>query len=285
MVGTRSAPSSGWYIVFTLNNQKFALNSDNLLELVKADGRNLTKVPGASQHMAGLMNHRGNVLPVIDLRTVIGVRSFAQEVADMEELLRAREADHVGWLEDLRTSVHTDREFKKALDPKLCAFGKWYESVRSNPAQRSAITDGHLYLEKILDELDAPHRRIHGIAAEVLGLAASGRHEEAYAKIDLAWETDLAQMKILFKRFFQAFAALRVPLTMVMMSEGVQFACLVDRADYVGYVEESEFQPAPELTLNGQRLARYSMAFGNETALLFDVEAIIESVIEAPVAA
>jgi chemotaxis signal transduction protein len=278
-------PPAGWYMVFTLNRQKFALNSENLLELVKSGGGKLTKVPNGRPFLAGMTNHRGHVLPVFDLRTVLGFPSFQQEIADMEAFLHARESDHVAWLDDLRASVETGREFNKSLDPKLCDFGKWYEALRSDRAQRTAITDGNLYLEKILDEFDEPHKRIHGTAARVLELAKAGRKDEAMAIVHAAWEKDLALMKNLFKRFFEAFAGLRVPLTVVMALDGVQFACLVDRADYVGFVQESEFQAAPEITQGKIPLARFSLDFNGETALLLELEQIVQTVVGRPLAA
>ena len=59
------------YLSFKLGDELFAANVAkvlNILEMVK-----ITKVPKAPEYMKGVINLRGNVLPVIDTRTKFGM--------------------------------------------------------------------------------------------------------------------------------------------------------------------------------------------------------------------
>ncbi len=62
------------YLTFTLGSEVFALEIDKVREVL--DFTTVTKVPCAPSYMKGVINLRGNVVPVMDLR-----RKFAMEGA------------------------------------------------------------------------------------------------------------------------------------------------------------------------------------------------------------
>jgi purine-binding chemotaxis protein CheW len=54
------------YVRFTLCGDRFALDAEHVLEAVPIGGP--TPVPGTPSFLLGVVNHRGRVLPVVDLR-------------------------------------------------------------------------------------------------------------------------------------------------------------------------------------------------------------------------
>jgi len=61
------------YLSFSLGDEKFAAHVDKVLNILEM--RPITKVPQAPDYMKGVINLRGNVLPVIDLRIKFGVEN------------------------------------------------------------------------------------------------------------------------------------------------------------------------------------------------------------------
>ena len=62
---------TGSYISFVLGEEYFAINVTqvlNILQLVQ-----ITKVPTAPDYMKGVINLRGTVLPIIDIRIKFGM--------------------------------------------------------------------------------------------------------------------------------------------------------------------------------------------------------------------
>ena len=57
--------------VFSLGPEKYALNLSDITEIMSVPA--ITFVPGAEQHVLGLINYRGSVLPVIDLKKMFGI--------------------------------------------------------------------------------------------------------------------------------------------------------------------------------------------------------------------
>jgi methyl-accepting chemotaxis protein len=76
----------------------------------------------------------------------------------LDGLIAERWIDHLDWANDLGKSVLTGTPFKGGLDPKACAFGKWYDTYRpSDPA-----------LAQLLNGWQAPHHRLHATAGKII---------------------------------------------------------------------------------------------------------------------
>ncbi|QTA90653.1 Chemotaxis protein CheW [Desulfonema magnum] len=62
------------YLTFTLGREEFALEIARVREVV--DYTNITKVPRMPEHLCGVINLRGNVVSVIDLRLKLGMAAI-----------------------------------------------------------------------------------------------------------------------------------------------------------------------------------------------------------------
>ncbi len=67
------------FLTFKLKNELFAANVGKVLTILEM--KPITKVPNSPDYMRGVINLRGNVLPVIDMRIKFGmpVAEFTQE--------------------------------------------------------------------------------------------------------------------------------------------------------------------------------------------------------------
>lgn len=122
-------------------------------------------VPMAPSHVRGVMVRRGRTMTLIDARTRLGSLDRQQENARIVELLVAREADHVRWVDTLLACISSGDEFTLARDPSQCAFGKWFD--RYVPPTMA--------LKRQLARFVEPHAAIHALAAEAEQLALTDR--------------------------------------------------------------------------------------------------------------
>lgn len=67
---TRTA-SAGKYLTFTLGREEYGLPVLNVREIIKV--MDITQVPQVPEHVLGVINLRGKVIPVIDLRRKFGL--------------------------------------------------------------------------------------------------------------------------------------------------------------------------------------------------------------------
>jgi purine-binding chemotaxis protein CheW len=80
----------------------------------------------------GVINSRGKVIPLIDLRVKLGLPSANVELDELIQLLHDREQDHYNWLPELEACVRERRQFKLARDPHACKFGLWHDKFQTD---------------------------------------------------------------------------------------------------------------------------------------------------------
>lgn len=144
-------------------------------------------VPMAPRHVRGVHLRRGRTLTLIDVRVRLGVIDRRSENARVVELLRAREADHVRWVDTLLDCIRTGTPFPLARDPNQCAFGKWFNAYVPPTAA----------LKRQLARFTEPHGAIHALAAEAERLAQADR-SRAIALIEHHRSYTLDYMRTLF---------------------------------------------------------------------------------------
>ncbi|MBN2063460.1 MAG: chemotaxis protein CheW [Sedimentisphaerales bacterium] len=66
------------YLTFKLGQEDFALEINTVREVL--DLINITKIPRTPDYMKGVINLRGNVVPIIDLRLNLGMESAERTV-------------------------------------------------------------------------------------------------------------------------------------------------------------------------------------------------------------
>ena len=174
------------WVIFHLLHQPFALSSSHVREMVEMPGT--TGVPNAPPHIRGVINLRGKVMPVIDLRMKLGMQSQIDEIDGLVSLLKQREQDHKNWIAELELSVKEKRPFNLATDPHKCAFGQWYDTFK---------TDNKM-LARCLIKFDTPHKTIHAIASRVKKHEQNKAFDDAFALINRTRDNELAQMVDLF---------------------------------------------------------------------------------------
>jgi chemotaxis signal transduction protein len=204
------------WVLVTAGPGLFALSTRHVQEMASTPA--VTRVPLAPHFVRGVINLRGHVMPLVDLRLRFGLVSQAQEVEALVELLRAREQDHRRWLDELVASVRERRTFALTTDPHACAFGKWYDTFRTD----------NLLFENVLKRFDTPHRRIHEVGAEIVRSMQKGTFAGCEAIVEGLRGTTL---QALLDLFTEARAVLRESsreIAVVLSGAGPTYAVAVD---------------------------------------------------------
>lgn len=84
-----------WAIV-ELKKQLFAIATEDMREMVLMP--EVATVPDVPDYIRGVINLRGKVLPVLDLRKRMGFSSALEETEGFCALMGQREQDHRNWL-------------------------------------------------------------------------------------------------------------------------------------------------------------------------------------------
>lgn len=169
---------------FWIGDELFAIDIANILSITQ-DLDNLLKTPVKSKGLTGIINYLGNPVAVYNFAEMLSIPSTRELKSGLVDLLDAREKDHVDWIDALEKSLKEGVPFEKARDPHMCAFGKWYDKFETRD---EALTD-------IMSNFDEPHKKIHALADELLGLKEQGQLDVALEKLHLARITTLNHLK------------------------------------------------------------------------------------------
>lgn len=191
---SQNSTTTDQWLVFTLAEQKYAIHVDCVRELTRSRDHQIRPLPQTPDDIVGALSLRGKVITIRDLRTMINLPSLAKETAEVTEILEKREEDHVNWINELRSSVHQDREFTLARDPHKCAFGRWYDSLMADESALQMLTNSNFTLYRLIGQMDAPHKIIHSIADKVSDLVREKEFDKAHALIDETGEVYLGNM-------------------------------------------------------------------------------------------
>jgi chemotaxis signal transduction protein len=225
-------------------------------------------VPNAPRFVRGVVNLRGRVLPLVDLRVRLGLPSALEEVEAMIAMLEERERDHILWLRELQRAVDEGRPFTLPRDPTQCAFGQWYYSYKPED----------IGFASVMCRLDLPHRRVHSMAEAVLQHAERGEQNQARELIRRTEQGDLSTVIRLFEEARTAFRDSQKEVAVVLTDGRRQVSVTVDRVVSVEPIDEDTMTDAPAAMGGvesglGRRMAH--RANGQGIVMLLDAEALL----------
>jgi purine-binding chemotaxis protein CheW len=265
----KTYPAEMAWAVVQAKNRSFAVATQDLREMVIMP--EVAEVPNTGQFVRGVINLRGRVLPLIDLRKRIGLASVADDNDVFCAMLDQREQDHHNWLNELEASVREGREFKLTTDPHKCAFGKWYDTYHAdNPV-----------IAMHLKKFDQPHQHIHAIAIEVEKLMAQGVPDKAQEMIDGTRTGSLGHLLKLFAELRSIIREGNREIALVVNAEGKNFAVSVDSAQSVEKMQAGsieKLQAGLDIAHNGvvQRFGK--RAKGGEVILILESDRLMDGV-------
>lgn len=74
-------PKDHQVVVFRLAAEEFGTSIDSIKEIRKLSDLSITKVPKTKEYIAGVVNLRGKIIPVIDLRMRFGMEKSVSETS------------------------------------------------------------------------------------------------------------------------------------------------------------------------------------------------------------
>ena len=214
------------WIVFTLQNQNFAISAQNVAAISKS--QQITRLPKLPDYIPGIIRYREEVFRLYDLRTLISLKTFQEELLDFSEIMEQRKQDHIKWLKELELSVTENREFNLTADPHKCAFGKWYYNYKTD----------NLLLNRLLGKFEKPHYKIHSIAHKIEDHKKHGEHEKAKEIILQTRTQELSQMINLFEEVKKAYKEQNSQQVIILKDNDKKCALAVDNVTSVESIDD-----------------------------------------------
>ncbi|MEC1394986.1 chemotaxis protein CheW [Bacillus velezensis] len=134
-------------IVFMINGKEYAISVSQVKSIEK--WQKPTRVPGVESYIRGVINLRGVITPVLDLR-----KRLNQPEQDITEetriiIISYRDAD-VGWVVDEANDVITvhENEIESAPESQAKETDVWIKQIVKQDNRLLNIIDAHAVLDK-----------------------------------------------------------------------------------------------------------------------------------------
>jgi len=256
------------FLLFEIREGLYAVSAESVREIVILP--NVSLIPNSPPEVRGVINLRGKVLPLVDLRVKLGLPTAKKELDDLIQLLLDRERDHHDWLNELEASVRNKRPFTMEQNPHACKFGRWYEKFQ---------TDNSL-LKMTLKKMDEPHKIIHATARDVLQMAEHGEVDGAMQILTARKNEELASLSKLFAEARRQLHEHHRELAVVVNNGEKRFAFTIDRVEAVERISEGDIEEMAGTIANHSRSCDWRVGKRNktnQTILLFNETAFFNS--------
>lgn len=256
------------WVIFMLKGQQYGVATPYVRGMVAMP--DITQIPHSPDYIRGAIKIRGQVTPLVDLRSRLGMDSFLDKIKDQMVMLKQREEDHRNWLSELESSVMEDRPFKLATDHHKCKFGQWYDSyVPKSYGER-----------EFLKKFEIPHQRIHKVAIKVAKFIENGNQAQAVKLIAATRENELAEMINLFSLFIKMTEEqAKKEITIILDDIGNKTAIAVDSIITVENLAKGSIEPMPDFVDASNNSLSVGLAKGmkdNSLICLLDAKVVIK---------
>jgi len=221
------------FVLFQLKGVLYAVACKNVREIIVLP--KVTGVPCAPPDVRGVINLRGKIIQLMDLRVRLGMPPLRTETETLIQLLHDREKDHRNWLAELEACVREGRPFAMARDPHRCKFGLWYDQFK---------TEDRL-LRMTLPSMDEPHKKIHATADQALDLAEKGQRDKALELINARRNHELASLIKLFEESRRTLVDGNREAAVVLVRRNDFLAFSADLVEAVEHIPEESIAPMP----------------------------------------
>lgn len=229
----REAFDVPWVFV-RLQRQYFGFSTADVREMLSVP--EVCGAPDLPAHVRGMITLRDRVLPLIDLRARLGMTPVAQETEELCKFIELRAEDHRRWVRELEASIRESRPFTLALDPHKCAFGKWYDVMKTD----NTVLAGQLH------RIDQPHQQVHRKGVQALELARTQGAETALARVREIEAGDVATVCALMDETQDLLRKSAREIALVVEMAGRQFAITVDHVECVERIDPDRVDALPD---------------------------------------
>ena len=161
------------WVIFEIRKQAYAISTRLVTGIMQVP--NVIHVANAPELFLGASNVRGDVIPVLDTRKLLGCPSANKEAEETVRLLGEKKEELDRWIGLLRRSVEGSRRFPLPMEPNTSGFGKWYyEYLRKGSGAagelksvQEPLIEMHSYAKKV-DSLRGPDNSYGSGAEELL---------------------------------------------------------------------------------------------------------------------
>lgn len=214
------------WIVFKLADGLYTFNTKYVNSILMLEDR-VSPLPEAPNYFRGVINIRGEVYPLLDLRRLFRMSGLSDDCHEFTNAMDKKERELTEWFDELVRCINTGEPFYRSTDPKESKFGKWlFHFKASNPA-----------LDLQVRKMDEPYTRLAETATKLLSAHKSENHELVNTLLTDLTENQFPDFIKLMQEVKNAFRSVYREMVVIAENEENTLAFVVDEVVTVDNLE------------------------------------------------
>lgn len=248
-------------VTFRVGNDEYAFDIKRVNEILKV--MDITAAPNVPDHVLGMFTIRNQLLPLLDMRGLLGLPSLMDE---RREMLDAAMEEERRWVESLVHALEARTRFTGAQRAADTSLGKWLESYNTSSVEVEILVKR---LKRQRGELYSAGRGL----LESSGSSASGTgvRERLTPLLDVVLDT-LKELRTTMAEHIS-----EDQRAMVVECGDMTIGYLVDWVDEVLRIPRSVIDPAPAMAASERRELRAvaKLNQGERLIMIMDESALV----------
>lgn len=234
-----SASEEEQLVSFRVGDDEYAFDIAKVSEILKVN--RISAVPNVPEYVLGLFTIRNNLMPILDMRGLLGMPSL---IAEMHTRLDRFLASEEKWISTLVNSLESDKKFSGNLDAKKTGLGQWLEGYNTSSVK----------LEFIVKRLKREQADVYAAGRKLVESDARTTAE----KLDHSREQFQALYQVMANTIKELKDGIAVHIredqrTMVVECESMTIGFLVDWVDEVLRIPRSAIDKTPAMAASQKK--------------------------------
>ena len=142
--------STDQYLTFLLGDDEYGINIEDVIEIVGI--QKITTIPEQPSYVNGVINLRGRIIPVIDVRTRFGIKKIDYDERTCIVVVNYL-TTYVGFIVDRVREVNTidEKDISEPPEDSLKSSGEYIKGIATNKENMVVIIDGKMLID--IDEI------------------------------------------------------------------------------------------------------------------------------------
>ena len=228
-------------VTFRIGEEEYAISIMNVQETIRVPS--ITVIPNAPDGIEGTTSLRNRVLPVMDLRKVMGFASLKQETSDFLKMMESYEGIYAGWGRTTEENLQQGKAIAEFNEQAALNFGRWLKGYQT----KDKVTA--LLLRPFADAYKDISSLIKGSYEEM----RKAKPEQAQHIFQSRVWPELKKFIDLFAKLYKGISEREDERCLVVDIKGARLGLRIDAVSQVLKIQRDLIEQMPELATAGAK--------------------------------
>ncbi|WP_372741233.1 CZB domain-containing protein [Neptunomonas sp.] len=259
-------------LTFTIAGSHFGIDACNILSFSDEYKQIQAITNEQFPSFLGYLDYRDTLVNVYDSATLLNRKRNRDYKSQLIAEIDTYKKSHTDWVSALEQAIVTTERFTLPRDPDQCTFGKWFGSFKTEDTDILAL----------MSKLDEPHRLIHQLADNLIGLSDKGQGERAIRLLSIEKGTTLKKLLRTLEQIQEILKRDIHPVIIHLTKDGTTpcFSLVLDEVDDIIDYEAENLDTRITDTLRHEPLKGYLRHASGKNYMMLCIDKLSEQIVK-----